>query len=219
MSSVPETYLYEVRPIGRPIVLGHGVEITARKSLYLTKEDVLKCLETAYVYRRFALREPERVTIANVDRVHRQVYIPESEWADFLKKNNDDKATAETADARCANFGEISDELPVVEESNKEVEEPIEATEEVTEPESEEEVPVEEEVQGVEVDSETVDADVEEDVDEEEVAESTEDELVADDVVEDDNETGVSTWSQEQLKPSQNKTNYVYKKHNNKKKH
>jgi chromosome segregation ATPase len=218
MSNVPETYLYEVRPIGRPIVLGHGVEITARKSLYLTKEDVLKCLETAYVYRRFALREPERVTTANIDRVHRQVYIPESEWADFLKKNNDDKAATETADARCANFGEISDELPVVEESNKEVKEPIETTEEVAEPESEEVVPVEEEVQDVEVDSETVDADVEEDVDEDEAAEATEDELIAD-IVEDDNETGVSTESQEQLKPSQNNVKYVYKKHNNKKKH
>ena len=214
MSNVPETYLYEVRPIGRPIVLGHGVEITARKSLYLTKEDVLKCLETAYIYRRFALREPERVTVANIDRVHRQVYIPESEWADFLKKN-DDKATTETTDARCANFGEISDELSVVEESNKEVEEPIETAEEVTEPESEEEVPVEEEVQNVEVDSETVNADVEEDVDEEEAEETTEDVLIADEV-EDNNETGVSTESHKQPKPSQNNT-YVYKKHNKKK--
>ena len=215
MSNVPETYLYEVRPVGRPIVLGHGVEIKARKSLYLTKEDVLKCLETAYVYRRFALREPERVTTANIDRVHRQVYIPENEWADFLKKNNDDKAATETTDARCANFVEISDELPVAEESNKEVEEPIETAEEVAEPESEEEVPVEEEVQDVEVDSETVDAGVEEDVDEEEAEETTEDMLIADEV-EDNNETGVSTESNEQPKPSQNNT-YVYKKHNKKK--
>jgi len=209
MSSVPETYLYEVRPVGRPIVLGHGIEIKTRKSLYLTKEDVLKCLETAYVYRRFALREPERVTISNIDRVHRQVYISESEW-DKLK---DDENAAETTDMQCANYGEISDELPVAAEQNKEVEESIEITEKAADPESESEIL--DESQNDEVDSETiVDTNVDENKDEDEAA-KTKDEIIA---VDKDDETGVSTKS-EQHKPSQNNNKFVYNKYNNKKKH
>ena len=52
-------------------------------------------------------------------------------------------------------------------------------------------------------------------MDEEEAEETTEDVLIADEV-EDNNETGVSTESHKQPKPSQNNT-YVYKKHNKKK--
>lgn len=82
MNKLPETYLYEVINNRRVIKLEGGVEIRSPKSLYLTKEDVLTCLEYAYVYRRFADSQVarQRVTKFNLDRLHRANYISEEEW-------------------------------------------------------------------------------------------------------------------------------------------
>lgn len=80
-----QTFLYTVNP--RRIIKGiSGVkEIRTAKSLQLTKEDVLICLKNATVYRRFAnVGINERVNIGNIDRVHREEYIPEDKWEAFL---------------------------------------------------------------------------------------------------------------------------------------
>lgn len=76
-----ETFLYSVNP--RKVITGiEGVgPIRTPKSLYLTKEDVKLCLSKGTVYRRFSLEgRNERVTIANVDRLHNSTYISEEEW-------------------------------------------------------------------------------------------------------------------------------------------
>ena len=78
-------FLYEVHP--KRVITGiPGIPaIRVRKSVYLTKDDVIKCLEKGSVYRRFSLKT-ERVTTANLDRVHREEYISEEDWPDFLVK-------------------------------------------------------------------------------------------------------------------------------------
>lgn len=50
------------------------------KSYYLTKEEVLKCLQCGVVYRRFSNENRlEKVNIYNIDRLHNEKYIPEGE--------------------------------------------------------------------------------------------------------------------------------------------
>lgn len=224
MSNVPETYLYEVRPVGRPIVLDHGVEIKTRKSLYLTKEDVQKCLETAYVFRRFASLEPVRVNTTNLDRIHRANYIPEEEW-----NNKNDTATSNKPTSVSQTTNCTSQSIPEVVESDI-VEESTEIPEEVTEPNGETTVDFtcfpmhSEEVdkaaehlleqQEVEVVSETEDVDVEEEVEEEDEDSSIEDDSIAE--LAEDNETGVSI--EESSQPTQN-NNHIYRKHPSKRKH
>lgn len=80
-----EMFLYTVKPRRTIIGLSGSVKVVrTNKSLYLTKEDVLLCLKSATVYRRFANEGiNERVTIDDVDRVHRENYIPASEWEAF----------------------------------------------------------------------------------------------------------------------------------------
>ena len=80
-----DIFLYEVHP--KRVITGiPGIPaIRVRKSVYLTKDDVIKCLEKGSVYRRFSLKT-ERVTTANLDRVHREEYISEEDWPDFLVK-------------------------------------------------------------------------------------------------------------------------------------
>ena len=80
-----DIFLYEVDP--KRVITGiPGIPaIRVRKSVYLTKDDVIKCLEKGSVYRRFSLKT-ERVTTANLDRVHREEYISEEDWPDFLVK-------------------------------------------------------------------------------------------------------------------------------------
>ena len=80
-----DMFLYTVKPRKTIVGLsGSAKVVRTNKSLYLTKEDVLICLKNATVYRRFANEGiNERVTIDNVDRVHRENYIAESDWATF----------------------------------------------------------------------------------------------------------------------------------------
>jgi hypothetical protein len=74
-----KTFLYSVNP-KRTIVGLSGVNsIRVAKSLYLTKEDVLKCLPKASVYRRFKDMNV-RVTIGNIDRLHRAEFVSEEDW-------------------------------------------------------------------------------------------------------------------------------------------
>lgn len=79
-----DMFLYTVKPRKAIVGLSGSKVVRTNKSLYLTKEDVLICLKNAIVYRRFANEGiNERVTIDNVDRVHRENYIAESDWAAY----------------------------------------------------------------------------------------------------------------------------------------
>ena len=80
-------FLYTVNP--RKVITGlSGVNtIRTSKSLFLTKEDVKICLQKATVYRRFAAEGiNERVTIGNIDRLHREKYISEKDWEAEVSK-------------------------------------------------------------------------------------------------------------------------------------
>ena len=78
-------FLYTVKPRKTIIGLSGSTKvIRTNKSLYLTKEDVFLCLKSATVYRRFANEGfNERVTIDDVDRVHREFYISPEDWKKF----------------------------------------------------------------------------------------------------------------------------------------
>lgn len=118
-----EVYLYTVNPKKAIIGLsGTKKPIRSSKSLYLTKEDVYACLKNGTVYRRFANEGiNERVTVNDVDRVHRENYISEKDWPAFLAKQ------------KSVNHATISSTAPVVEknEEKDKVEEKKETTEEV----------------------------------------------------------------------------------------
>ena len=80
-----EMFLYTVKP--RKVIIGLSGStkvIRTSKSVYLTKEDVFLCLKSAIVYRRFANEGiNERVTIDDVERVHRENYISPEDWKKF----------------------------------------------------------------------------------------------------------------------------------------
>ena len=84
MQEQEKAFLYSVNP--RKVITGiSGVNaIRTPKSLYLTRKDVEICLQRASVYRRFSGDiAPQRVTIGNLDRLHRENYIPEDQWDNF----------------------------------------------------------------------------------------------------------------------------------------
>lgn len=80
-----ERYLYSVHP-RKPIKnLSDVAIIRVPKSLSLTLEDVLTCLKSAVVYRRFANENKiERVTILNAERLHNAKFMTEEEYEKFL---------------------------------------------------------------------------------------------------------------------------------------
>lgn len=80
-----ERYLYSVHP-RKPIKnLSNVPVIRVPKSLSLTLEDVLTCLKSAVVYRRFANENRiERVTILNAERLHNAKFMTEEEYEKFL---------------------------------------------------------------------------------------------------------------------------------------
>ena len=83
-----ERFLYSVNP-KRVIKNIPGVPaIKTPKSLYLAKDEVCSCLKLASVYRRFANEaRVEKVTIANVDRLHNAKFMTEEEYVKFLEEN------------------------------------------------------------------------------------------------------------------------------------
>lgn len=82
-----QVFLYTVKP--RKVIVGLSGStraIRTNKSLYLTKEDVFLCLKNAIVYRRFANEGiVERVTIDDVERVHREKYISVEDWKKYCE--------------------------------------------------------------------------------------------------------------------------------------
>lgn len=79
-----KSYLYSVHP--KRIIKGlESVDvIRAPKSLYLTLEDVKKCIRLGTVYRRFSSSDIARVNTANVERLHNEKYMNEDEYKQFL---------------------------------------------------------------------------------------------------------------------------------------
>ena len=88
------TYLYSVNP--KKIIKDlPTLPIRSPRSLYLTKEQVMICLKSGTVYRRFAAENRnERVTILNIDRLHNDKFMTEEEYKAFLEsKTNDQRGT------------------------------------------------------------------------------------------------------------------------------
>ena len=85
------TYLYSVNP--KKIIKDlPTLPIRSPRSLYLTKEQVLICLKSGTVYRRFAAENRnERVTILNVDRLHNDKFMTEEEYKAFLESKTDNQ--------------------------------------------------------------------------------------------------------------------------------
>lgn len=87
MENNNQVFLYTVKP--RRVIVGlsgSNRAIRTNKSLYLTKEDVFICLKNATVYRRFANEGiNERVTIDDVERVHREKYISVDDWKKYCE--------------------------------------------------------------------------------------------------------------------------------------
>ena len=79
-----KSYLYSVNP--KRIIKGlESVDvIRAPKSLYLTLEDVKKCIRLGTVYRRFSSSDIARVNTANVERLHNEKHMNEDEYKQFL---------------------------------------------------------------------------------------------------------------------------------------
>ena len=79
-----KSYLYSVHP--KKIIKGlESVDvIRAPKSLYLTLEDVKKCIRLGTVYRRFSSSDIARVNTANVERLHNEKHMNEDEYKQFL---------------------------------------------------------------------------------------------------------------------------------------
>ena len=79
-----KSYLYSVHP--KRIIKGlESVDIIrAPKSLYLTLEDVKKCIRLGTVYRRFSSSDIARVNTANVERLHNEKHMNEDEYKEFL---------------------------------------------------------------------------------------------------------------------------------------
>lgn len=131
-------YIYSVNPRRVISGLSDGTEIRVNKSLELSKEDVLLCLQKASVYRRFntvtgAGNDIVRVTTGNLDRLHNEKYMTEEEYAKFIAAN------ASKDHGKVVNREPVQEKKP---EPVKEVKTPAVETEVV--PEKPEEAPVQE---------------------------------------------------------------------------
>lgn len=131
-------YIYSVNPRRVISGLSDGTEIRVNKSLELSKEDVLLCLQKASVYRRFntvtgAGNNIVRVTAGNLDRLHNEKYMTEEEYEKFLAAN------ASKDHGKVVNHEPVQEKKP---EPVKDVKTPVVEAEEV--PEKPEEAPVQE---------------------------------------------------------------------------
>ena len=129
-----ERYLYTVNPKRVIRNLNENIPmLRASKSLFLTKEEVLKCLEYGSVYRRFSyINHLERVTKYDVDRVHRAKFISKLDWEKLEEKSKNIENL--TINGTESNNGDPSvvvsepekiEETPVVEEKTEEIVAPV----------------------------------------------------------------------------------------------
>lgn len=70
MSEPMERYMYEVRPYKPISNLIPGKTIWRAQTLKLTKEEVIKCMNNAHVYRHFPGKPLIKVTKSNLDELH-----------------------------------------------------------------------------------------------------------------------------------------------------
>lgn len=160
-----DRFLYSVFPKMLIKDLPGVAAFRSQKSLTLTKDEVKHCMKFGSVYRRFANEnKTERVTMANIDRLHNSTYMTEEEYEQFLKSNVDSNRGQGTIDIDLATTSTVETET-VTEEVTSEV------VEEETVAENSEDVATEETVDEVE---ETVESDVEEASETEEVEEESE---------------------------------------------
>lgn len=159
-----DRFLYSVFPKMLIKDLPGVAAFRSQKSLTLTKDEVKHCMKFGSVYRRFANEnKTERVTMANVDRLHNSTYMTEEEYEQFLKANVDSNRGQGTID--------IDLTASTVETETVTEEVVSEVVEEETVVENSEDVATEETVDEVE---ETVESDVEEESEtEEETTETT----------------------------------------------
>ena len=180
-----DMFLYTVKPRKAIVGLSGSKVVRTNKSLYLSKEDVLICLKNATVYRRFANEGiNERVTIDNVERVHRENYIAESDWAAFCaqEKSKDHGTVKDTG----AVDGEKKNEIvapvdKIVESTDDTDKEKSEQTEEVSENVTENKIettlPVNESIAAAEAAEEST-TETSQDVEDDTAVESDDDEEV-----------------------------------------
>lgn len=168
MSESNKTFIYAVHP-RKPITGIPGVPvIRTNKSVYLTKDDVIDCLRLAAVFRRFP-EKTERVTIDNVDRLHRDSYISEEDWKkkmDLKKEDHSSTVPTVTMPETISN----AEESLVEDKSEEQVEEAV--------------VENVEETNSVEGDEES--QEIDEEATDETVEESDSEEVVEDEVKEED---------------------------------
>lgn len=84
-------YLYEIRPIGPIKDLIPNTTILKPCSMHLTKEEVLKCMERASVWRKYPTQPMVKVTKENVDVLHQKsasiisISMPDSDKKFFMR--------------------------------------------------------------------------------------------------------------------------------------
>jgi hypothetical protein len=111
-------YLYSINP-KKPIrTLPELGLLRSRKTLELSKEQVLEILKYASVYRRFDSNTIERVSISNLDRLHNDKLMAEDQYKKFLSDQNDHrgKSIVNLAD-------KVVEEVTIKEEPAKAIEE------------------------------------------------------------------------------------------------
>ena len=77
-------YLYSIKPTKMIKDVAGFNAIRTSKSLFLTKDEVLKCIKCGTVYRRFSADKIIKVTPATLDRLHRDEFLSEKEYEKFL---------------------------------------------------------------------------------------------------------------------------------------
>ena len=105
-------FLYSVRP-RRPIKnLNKEVAvIRTPKTLYLTADEVRECLKCGTVYRRFKADQNVQVAGRDVDRLHREEFLTEKEYAKLIAdQQGKSRGTTEEVIPTLDSKGEQSDE-------------------------------------------------------------------------------------------------------------
>ena len=225
-----KTYLYSVSP-KKPIrfLCGEAVvpPIRTPRSLQMTLEQVKDCLNYGSVYRRFNEEgRNERVTTANVERLHNANFIEEKDYFECLSKVVVDKKENNTDERGTA---EITEEVEPAIEANREENVSVDVvssevnSENATEDQSNSTIIPGEEIEEDEIDDSIDDEIVEttDEVVEESIYEESEDEFeeqLEEDTVEEDTTIDEESHPIKQESYS-NKNRYNGNKNYNKKKH
>jgi glutamine amidotransferase-like uncharacterized protein len=210
MEEIRFTYVVNPR---RPI---KGIQdlpaIKGSRTIKLTKEEVLTCMACGPVYRRFANESiQERVTAANLDRLHNEKFISEREFNGGSKipvVKSSDKLEVETT-------VEENPKKPIVVEKKVEKEPVPEVAAEEVKEEVVEETVVENNTENIEVKDEVESVETVEDTTEKEEVSS--EEVVEADSSEEENE--VDSDEQEEAKDNQQITVDYNSNRGKKKKH